>query len=44
MDMVGFIWLVTVEIEAIRAGPQDSWHAQILPNCEYFRTGIHYES
>jgi hypothetical protein len=42
MDVTGFVWLMAIEIEAIRSGPQDGWHGPILPNCESFRTGIHY--
>ena len=33
-----------LEIEPIGAGSQNSWHLSILPNCDSFRTGIHYGS
>jgi hypothetical protein len=42
MDVTRLVWLMAVEIEAIRSGPQHGWHGPILPNCESIRTGIHY--
>jgi hypothetical protein len=41
VDMSRLIRLVTVEIEPIGAGSQDSWHPLILPNCSSLATGIH---